>query len=188
MMRCASCASSGCTEIRTSLRPSTDSGKIECGTSEETTDITPCDSRRPRTICASMSEWVRKITTRSGNGFAHLVDLQEDHRHVVVLRRIADERGDFAQDALAELVRRQVRVRLDELAEARFAEAIVPRVHRFADAVGEEQVEVAGLKPNRLLDEQALEHLAVVELQADDHAVGHQDLHVAALSSHARAR
>src|SRR5689334_20916251 len=99
MIRRASCASSGCTAIRTSLRPSTDSGKIECGTSEETTDGSPCDSSRPRTICASMSEWVRKMTIRSGNGFNHLVDLEQDHRHVVVLRRVADERGDFAQHA-----------------------------------------------------------------------------------------
>src|SRR5439155_237058 len=146
MIRCASSASFGCTAIRTALSPSIDSGKIACDTSDEITDMTPCDSSRPRTMRASMSEWVRKITTRSGNGFAHLVDLQQDHRHVVVLRGVADERGDFAQHAFAELVRRQVRVRFDELAEPRLAEAVVARVHRFADAVGEKEIQVAGLQ------------------------------------------
>ena len=34
-----------------------------------------------------------------------VVDLQENHRHVVVLRRAADKRLDLAQDALAQLVR-----------------------------------------------------------------------------------
>src|SRR2546423_10295837 len=121
MIRCASSASFGCTAIRTSVSPSIDSGKIACGTSDEITDITPCDSSRPRTMRASMSEWVRKITTRSGNGFGHLVHLQQDHRHVVVLRRVADERRNLAQHALAQLVGRQVRVRFDELTEPRLA-------------------------------------------------------------------
>src|SRR5438105_3223314 len=166
MIRCASSASLSCTAIRTSLRPSTASGKIELGTSEETSDMTPCDSRRPRTIRASMSECVRKITTRSLGGTSvcelrelradlgrrgDLVDLEQDHRHVVVLRRVADEGGDLAQHALAQLVGRQVRVRFDELAEPRFAEAVVARVHRLADPVGEEKVEIAGPQRNRLL-------------------------------------
>ena len=56
-----------------------------------------------------------------------LVDLQQDHRHVVVLRRVADERRDLAQHALAQLVGRQVRVLLDQLAEPRLAEAVVAR-------------------------------------------------------------
>src|SRR5262245_51762393 len=126
MIRCASCASSGWTARRTSVRPSTASGKIECGTSEETTDITPCDSSSPRTIFASMSECVLKMTTRSGNGFNHLVDLEQDHRHVVVLRRVADEGRDLAQHPLAQLVGRQVRMGLDQLPQAGLAEAVVP--------------------------------------------------------------
>src|SRR4051794_37179574 len=125
MIRCASSASSGWTAMRTSVRPSIESGKIACGTSDEITDITPCDSSRPRTMRASMSECVRKMTTRSGNGFGHLVDLQQDHRHVVVLRRVADKRRDLAQHALAQFVGRQMGVRLDQLSEARLAEAVV---------------------------------------------------------------
>src|SRR6185295_12317220 len=131
MIRCASSASLAWTAMRTSVRPSTDIGKTECNTSDETTDMTPCVSSSPRTICASMSECVRKMTTRSvtqphlpylphlpgrsllGNlrelragqrdGDCRVVDLQQDHRHVVVLRGVADERGDLAQHALAEL-------------------------------------------------------------------------------------
>src|SRR5262249_10741044 len=119
--------------MRTSVSPTIDSGKIACGTSDDTIDSTPCDSSSPRTIRASMSEWVRKMTTRSGNGFGHLVHFQQDHRHVVVLRRVADEGGDFAQDAFAQLVGGQVRVRFDQLAEPRLAEDVVTGVHRFAD-------------------------------------------------------
>src|SRR5262249_42238928 len=108
MIRCASSASSGCTAMRTSLSPSIDSGKIACGTSDETIDMTPCDSSRPRTMRASMSECVRKMTTRSGNGFGHLVHLEQNHRHVVVLRGVADERRDLAEHPLTQFVGRQM--------------------------------------------------------------------------------
>ena len=108
-----------------------------------------------------------------------LVDLEQDHRHVVVLRRVADEGGNLAQHALAQLLRWQVRVGLDQAAEPRFAEQIVAPVHRFADAVGEQQVEIAGLQRDRLLDQVALEHLAVVQFESDHHSVRDEDLHVA---------
>ena len=90
-------------------------------------------------MLASMSEWVRKMTTRSLMRATqrHRVavdptrcaaaDLQQDHRHVVVLRRVADERRDLAQHALAQLLGRQVRVLLDEPPEPRLAEAVVAR-------------------------------------------------------------
>src|ERR1700716_4121330 len=128
MMRCASSASSACTEMRTMVRPSTESGKIECGPSEEITDITPWVSSRPRTMCASMSEWLRKMATKSvtslhpapsllrelsecriagGRDHRQIVDLQQDHGHVVVLRRVAHEGGDLAQHPLAQLLRGQ---------------------------------------------------------------------------------
>ena len=94
---------------------------------------------------------------------------------------------DLAQHALAQLLRRQVGVGLDEPAQPRLAEQIVARVHRLADAVGEEQVEIAGVQRDRLLDQQALEHLAVVELQADHHAVRREDLHLPRRAVGARA-
>src|SRR5581483_1295890 len=123
MMRLASSASLWCTARRTSPRSFTDSGNTECGTSDEIIDMMPCVSSSPRTICASMSECVRKMTTRSGNGFGDLFDLQENHRHVVVLRRIADKRRDLAQDALAQFVRAKMRVQFGELPEASLAKA-----------------------------------------------------------------
>ena len=49
----------------------------------------------------------------------------------------------------------RVRVRLDQLAEPRLAEAVVGGVHRLGDAVGEEHVQIAGLQRNRLLDRAA---------------------------------
>src|SRR5438876_825499 len=142
MIRRASSASSGCTDSRTSPSPSTDIGKIECGTSEPTTDMMPCASSRLRTTRASICDAVRKITTKSGNGSRHFVHLEQDHRHVVVLRRFADKCRDLAQHPLAQLIGRQMGVIFDQLAEPALAEAVVLSVHRLADAVGEEEAEV----------------------------------------------
>ena len=52
------------------------------------------------------------------------IDLEQDHRHVVVLIGAADERLDLAQDALAQLAGVEVAVLLDDPAEARLAEQI----------------------------------------------------------------
>ena len=60
---------------------------------------------------------------------------------------------------------------LDQLPQPRLAKAVVRLVHRLGDAVGEEHGEVARREGDRLLLEQALEHLAVVELQAEHEAV-----------------
>src|SRR4029453_14631702 len=103
MMRSAFLDSLGCTARRMFPRPSTDSGKIDCGTSDETTDMIPWASRRLRTIPASIPDEVRNTTTRSGNGLTHLADLEQDHRHVGVLRRVAHERGNLAQHSFPEL-------------------------------------------------------------------------------------
>ena len=61
------------------------------------------------------------------SGRRAVVDLQQDHRHVVVLRRVADERRNLAEHPLAQLVGRQVRVLLDQLGQPRLAEAVVAR-------------------------------------------------------------
>src|SRR5713101_8588681 len=137
MMRRASSASDSRTEIRTSPRPLTVSGKMLCGTSEATTEGTPFASSRPRTMLASTSECVRKMTTRSGTG---TIDLQQNHGHIVVLRDVANKRGDLSQNALAELFRRQVGVLFEDPPEPHFAEAIVLGVHCLSDAVGEQQI------------------------------------------------
>src|SRR5262245_42335223 len=65
MMRLASSASSGCTEIRTSPSSFTESGKTECVTRDDTIDMTPFASSSARTMLASTSDCVRKIVTGS---------------------------------------------------------------------------------------------------------------------------
>src|SRR3954464_1290495 len=120
MMCRASSASSLRTDTRTSPSSATFNGNTLCGTSEATAEGMPFASSSPRTMLASTSECVRKITTRSAmygywSPFFAMMkrfgrqpfDLQQDHRHVVVLRRVADEGGDLAQDALAQLLRGQ---------------------------------------------------------------------------------
>ena len=56
-----------------------------------------------------------------------VVELHQDHRHVVVLRRAGHERLDLPQDPLAQLVGRQVAVLLDELRQPRLAEQVASR-------------------------------------------------------------
>ena len=96
----------------------------------------PCVSSRPRTTLASICDGVRKMTTRSGIGVTpprvrsvgeRLLDLDQDHRHVVVLIGVADERLDLAQDPLAQLAGLEVAVLLDDPAEPRLAEQIAAR-------------------------------------------------------------
>src|SRR6266853_5040246 len=173
MMRRASSASSARTDSRTSPRSDTFSRKTSWVTSDETTDRMPLASSSPRTMLASTSDCVRKMTARSD---MQRIDLHEDHRHVVVLRRVADKCGDIKQDALAQLLARQVRVFLKDAAEPRVAETVVGPVHRLADAVREEQIQVARAEGNGLLDEQPIEHPAVVQRETEHEPVGNQHL------------
>src|SRR5215467_681302 len=189
MMCRASSASSARTDRRTSPSSATFSGNTLCGTSDATTQGMPLASSSPRTMLASTSDCVRKITTRSANlqspflpprvaerFEAGRIDLEQDHRHVVVLWSVADERRDFAKHAFAQLVGRQVRVVFENPAEARFAEAVVRRVHRLADAVREQRAQIARAEVNRLLFEQPVEQLAAVQLQSKDESVRDEDL------------
>ena len=50
----------------------------------------------------------------AADGDERLFDLEQDHRHVVVLVGAADERLDLAQDALAQLAGVEVAVLLDD--------------------------------------------------------------------------
>src|SRR6476661_1459843 len=88
-------------------------GNTDVGSAEDMIDGRPWASRRPRTIAASTADCVRKMTTgsamfdryglqiRLGRKKARVFDLEQDHRHVVVLRRGADERRDFTQQTVA---------------------------------------------------------------------------------------
>src|SRR6187401_1406074 len=88
----------------------------------------------------------------------------------------ADKGVDFAQDALAQLLERQVAMFLDEGGKTLFAERFARLVHRFGYPVGEEQHDVADAERLRHLLEQRLEPLAVVDLQAQNEAVRRLDL------------
>src|SRR5689334_20921221 len=155
----------------------------------------PWASSSPRTMLASTSDCVRKMTTRSAMyrhcpPLLHLsvvegivgpdwFDLEEDHRHVVVLRRVPNKRRHFAQHALAEFVGRQAGMIFENPAEPALAEAVVRAVHRLADAVGEEHAEVARRQVDRLLFEKTVEQSTVVELQSEHQPVGHEHLRLA---------
>ncbi len=61
-------------------------------------------------------------------------------------------------------------------AQPLLAEAVVAGVHRLGDAVGEEHEQVALVRADIVSSlEQPLEHLAVVDLQAEHQAVRRQD-------------
>ena len=83
--------------------------------------------------------------------------------------------GMPGREPLAELVGRQVGVLLQQASEARFAEIVVVGVHRFRDAVREEEIQVAGPQDHGVLFQQFLEHLTLIELQPEDHASGCED-------------
>ena len=102
------------------------------------------------------------------------LDLHQDHCHIVVLIGATGKCAQLGQDVRAQLIERQVRVLLDHLREALLAEAVERLVHRFGNAVGEPDDQVARRDRDRLLLQDRLEHRPVVDLQADDEAVGHE--------------
>src|SRR3954462_10746246 len=188
-MICFACApSSAGTAIRSSLSAS---GKAVRERTVAITASMPWVSSSPRTTSASICGGVRKTTTRSGRcaGMAwsrqcagaasyrqppgrgkRPIDLEQDHRHVVMLIGAADERFDLAQDALAKLTRVEVTVFFDDPAQARLAEQIALDVHRLRDPIGVEDDDVAGAEIDALLFEQLLElFLRSVDAQAQDH-------------------
>src|SRR4051812_23312458 len=181
MMRVARSASSACTAIRSSL---TAIGNGVRDMSDDTMVAMPCVSRSPRTTSASICEGVWKMTVRSlmsssdGDPAGRdkcPIDLQQDHRHVVVLIGGANERLDLAHDALAELAGVEVAVLFDDSAEARFTKQIAVGIHRFGDAVGIEHDDVAGGKIDALFFEELREFFgSSVDSQSDHHAARRQ--------------
>src|SRR5262245_58739319 len=113
----------------------------------------------------------KSSSRRSESGSGDGTDLQQDQRQVVMQAGAADKRTDFPQDALAELLGRQVAVFLDQRGKPLFTERFTGRVHRLRQTIGEEKDHVA--KPQRLrhLLQQTLEPLAVIDLQAQDETV-----------------
>src|SRR5580765_1091232 len=84
------------------------------------------------------------VVERLHSSCANRVHLEQDHRHIVVLRAAAGNCLHLAKDALAQLLDGQVGVLLEQQGETRFAEAVIVRVHGFADAVGKQDVQVSG--------------------------------------------
>src|SRR5437870_3182847 len=151
MMRFASSASVGWTEIVISPNGFTAMGN-GFGCRDATTSGSPCASSSPRTMLASTSERVWKMTTRSdkfvghsaarrGERLAVVLDFQQNHGHVIVLGGAADKRLDFGEHVFAKRFRCQVEIPLEKLSEPALTEAVVGRVHRLGDAVREEHVE-----------------------------------------------
>jgi hypothetical protein len=83
----------------------------------------------------------------------------------------ADKRADLPQDALAQLLGREVAMFLHQCGKAVFAERVASLVHRLRHTVGEEKHDVADAKRLRHLLEQTLESLSVVDLQSEDETV-----------------
>src|SRR4249920_3323483 len=134
MIRFASSTSSGWTEMRTSPSPSTDRGKIECRASPA--GRARCWPRC-RSACGKSPSKRTRGPSRSSNrelpgAFHHIVrwprdevvDLQQDHGHVIVLRGGADEDLDLAQDPLAQLLGRQMAMLFDDSAQPCLLETI----------------------------------------------------------------
>src|SRR5688500_3477523 len=102
MILSAAAASSGLTAMRRSQDCSLSaSGKTVRELSLSIADGMSCVSSRPRITLASISDGVRKMTTSSwlirpshrhpGGADERFLDLDENHRHVVVLIGGADE-------------------------------------------------------------------------------------------------
>src|SRR5881227_1496759 len=56
--------------------------------------------RRPRRVCRSslLCELRELCVDRRDGGGRQLFDLQQHHRHIIMLRRAVDERGDLAEN------------------------------------------------------------------------------------------
>src|SRR5215510_13979476 len=118
MIRSASSAASSGTAMRTSPSGLTDIGRMACGLPLMRNAAIPWLSSSASTTLASMSDVVLKTMT-GGIGSVHF---QQDQGQVIVEPGAADKRVDFAQDALAQLLERQLTMFLDERGKALFAE------------------------------------------------------------------
>ena len=88
-----------------------------------------------------------------------------------MLVRATGERAQLRQDIGPQLIEWQVRVLLDDLGQRWLAKALEALVHRFGDAVGEPDHEVARRQLDRLLLQHVVEHRPVVDLQPDDETI-----------------
>ena len=93
---------------------------------------------------------------------------------------IADEGADFAQDTLAQLFERQLAVLGDKRGEPFLAKGLAVGIHRLGDPVGEQQHHIAHAERNRHLLEQAVEPLAVIDLETEHQTIWNLNLNLSA--------
>src|SRR5262245_57045404 len=175
MIRSASWASSSRTETRVSPSGFTANGNTPDGGLDVRTDSTPWLSSSAWTTLASMSDSVLKMTISwlaIGSGLGP--DPQQDHGHIIMLIGTAGKGAQLSQDVGPQLIERQVGVLLDDVRQPLLAEAVEALVHRLADAIREEHQQVALGERHGGLLQHRLEHLPLVDLEADDEAVGGQ--------------
>src|SRR5688500_11616981 len=187
-MICLACAAlSACTAIRSSL---TVRGNGVRDRSEDTMVAMPCVSSRPRTTSASICAGVLKMTTSSVMGRAaasyrypagrreRMIQLQENHRHVVMLVGNADKGLDLAHDPLAKLAGVEVPVFVLAAAETAIPEVIALGFHGLGDAVRVQHDHVTRRQIHSLFLEQRREHVGrPVDAEPHHHPVRNQHPH-----------
>src|SRR4026208_1486234 len=125
MMRRASSAAESATATRISPSALTAIGQIPCGLPEARMASMPWLSSSAMTTLASMSEDVTNTTTT-----LPLPDLQQHHRHVVVLGGRSSEGATLAEDAVAQIVAREIGVQAGQVRQPGVARAVAGQVHR----------------------------------------------------------
>ena len=171
MMRRASSAAESATATRISPSALTVIGQIACVLPDARKPSMPWLSSSAMTTLASISDEVANTTTT-----LPLSDLQQHHRHVVLLCRGSGEGLNLAEDTVAQLVGRQIGVLARQVSEPRVAKAVAGDVHRFADPVGIEQEQIAETKRQGHFLERPAEQIAGIELQTEHHPVRLQRL------------
>src|SRR5688572_14359003 len=133
----------------------------------------PWLSRSAWTTLASMFDPVLKMTMSSD------INSQHDHRHIVVLIGGSCERPEVGKDKRTELLERQMRILLEHLGKPRLSITIESDVHRFADAIGEEDEQIILSERNDAFLQQRRKQLAVVDGEPDHQAIRRNHLRLA---------
>src|SRR5688572_20139325 len=134
IIRRASSAAESATATRISPSALTAIGQIPWAFPEARMASIPWLSSSAMTTLASMSDEVANTTTT-----LPISDLQQHHRHIVVLCRGSSEGLNLAEDTVAQVVGRKIGVQARQVSEPPVAKAVAGDVHRFTDPVGIEQ-------------------------------------------------
>src|SRR5688572_28838005 len=166
MIRRASSAAESATATRISPSALTVIGQIPWVFPEARMASIPWLSSSAMTTLASMSDEVANTTTT-----LPISDLQQHHRHIVMLCRGSSEGLHLAEDTVAQVVGRKIGVQARQVSEPRVAKAVAGDVHRFTDPVGIEQKQIAETERQGHFCERPAEQIAGIELQTEHHPV-----------------